>query len=336
MKKKLYIILILLLCLLIIIYFLLQKKGWNTTKADDNMFSVKDTAAVTAIFMANKKGKKVLLQRKPFGWQVNGKPADEIKVNLLLKTLHDVKVQKPVEKGGLNTVIGILATHGIKTEIYAGEKLIKTIYVGSETPDQTGTLMLLEGEKEPYVAHIPGFVGYLTPRFVVDEIKLKSRLVFNYKPSDISSVTVLYPQLPSESFKIYNNLLYNAANVLVKPTDSKMIDFYLNGFSNLYLEGYLSDIQKNETDSIVKQMPYAIVTVKDINNVEKKLTVYLKSVGKRTKERFNPQTNEAYAYDTEKYFAVLNNDSVLAIIQQYNFGKVLLKLSNFNGVRINQ
>jgi hypothetical protein len=334
MKRKNIIILLIILLALTGFYWYLNQKGWNTMKITPDMLSVKDTASITRIFMANKNGKKVLLERNRGQWLANGQPADLTKVNLILQTLYAVKVLKPVEPGAVNSATQILAVKGIKTEIYAGNKLLKTIYVGSETPDQTGTIMLLDGSNEPVIAHVPGFVGYLTPRFIVDPIKLKSRLVFNHNSTNISELQLIYPAQPSESFTIKNGKLFDANGNSVNLSDSNALKFYLNGFTNLYLEGYLNDWPQNEQDSVLNLQPYCIVKLTDTQNITTTLKVFYKPVGKRTKERYNLQTNEAYTYDTEKYFAQLNNLQILAMIQEFSFGRILVKLSQLKGIKV--
>lgn len=334
MNKKTIIILVLALVVLGSVYFYLNQKGWNTMKVTPEMLSVKDTAAVTKIFMANKNGQKVLLERNEGNWFVDGMPADLTKVNLILQTLYTVKVQKPVEPGAINTAIGILATKGIKTEVYEGNKLVKTIYVGSETPDQSGTIMMLEGATEPVIAHIPGFVGYLTPRFIVDPIKLKSRLVFNNNSANIASLKVTYPSLSNESFNVTNGTLTDAAGNAITLADANALNFYLNGYGNLYLEGYLSNWPRNEQDSILAMQPHCIIELTDNANKLTTLKVFRKPVGKRTKERYDIETNEAYEYDTEKYFAEVNSDKNLAMIQEFSFGRILIKLSQLKGVKL--
>lgn len=327
MKKNLIILAVILISLLVV-YFFTSNKGWNTTNTKADAFTIKDTASVTKIFMANKNGFKVMLERKADMWYVNDMPADMQKVNMILETLHDIKVLKPVEEGGRNTVIGILASEGIKTEIYSGSKLLKTFYVGSETPDQVGTFMLLDGAEDPLITHIPGFVGYLTPRFIINPLKLKSKLVFNANSSDIDTIKVLYPQSPSLSFYLTQKKLFNL-NQQVMPADTHYINFYLASFSNLYVEGYLTDLTKQEVDSVLHAEPYCTISLTLKNGIKTKLDIYKKSLDVRTKERFNPETQEVYTNDTEKYFAIINHQPPVALIQQYNFGRIIKNVHEF-------
>ena len=175
-----------------IAYWLMSRNSWSTFKGDLKEFAIKDTATITRMFFADKRGNKVLLQRNEQKiWMVDNKfIADQDKVNLILSTMHDVEVKNPIAETEHNSVVSILATQGIKAEFYAGEKLIKTIYVGSSTPDQVGTYMLVDGSAKPYVTHINGFVGYLTPRFINKQKLWKSKQIFNLNANDVIDVYV--------------------------------------------------------------------------------------------------------------------------------------------------
>ena len=81
-------ILLLLVVVLGIAYYMFSKKPWRTAPKSAEDFAINDTSVVTKIFMANKRGEKILLERQPDNsWRVNGRfSADEPKIKLLLKT----------------------------------------------------------------------------------------------------------------------------------------------------------------------------------------------------------------------------------------------------------
>lgn len=334
MNRKTILLLILVL-LLGIAYWFISKKNWSTTLKQVDEFAIKDTGAVTKIFMASKNGYKILLERQPDNsWTFNNKGiADEPKVRMLLETLHDMQIQSPVAPSMHNGVIGILASRGIKTEIYEGDRLIKTIYVGSETPEKIGTYMLLEGSDQAYALHIPGFVGYLTPRFILDEIKWRSKFVFNEDDKSILSLKVNYPENQEASF-IYDKetfqkqgAIQNLKGNLIK-VDTQMVKFYLSGFKNLYVEGYYDEFTftVHDRDSLLKMNPFCEIELKNTGNKTTLLTVYAKAIGRRSKQQFD-ENNKALKLDPEKYYALVNKYPAVASIQDYNFGRLFKKLS---------
>ncbi len=131
MNKKNLLILSGLLVSLLLIYFLVIKKPWSTNKLNSSEVSFEKIETIDKIFMADKYGAKVLLEKQADNkWLVNGKfEADEQKLKLLLSTMHDMKMQRPVDGPLHNTVIGDLASRGIKTEIYSKGVLLKMIYL---------------------------------------------------------------------------------------------------------------------------------------------------------------------------------------------------------------
>src|SRR5688572_11628584 len=145
-------ILILLVIAALAVYFLYTRKPWRSLKrVDETAFAVEDTAAVTRVFIADGRGSKVLLEKQPDGtWAVDGKfLADKKKIDVLLQTIHNVRLRNPVGQGEFNNVLRSFTAAGVKVEIYNGEEQIKTIYVGQMTSDQVGTYMMIEGASAP-------------------------------------------------------------------------------------------------------------------------------------------------------------------------------------------
>ncbi len=327
-------LLFLFVIILAIGYWLISKKPWNTAPKLADEFAVKDTASVTKIFMANKNGIKILLERQPDNtWLVNNKDiVDEPKIKLLLGTLHDLQIQHPIQASMRTTAIGLLASTGIKTEVYAGDKCIKTIYVGGETPERTGTFMVLEGSEDVYSIHIPGFVGYLTPRFILSEIKWVTKFVFNEDFNSIINLKVNYPAKPNASFT-YNQAIFksngalkNAMGNLIQ-ADTQLVKFYLMGYKNLYVEGYYDDavFMPQERDSLLKRTPFCEIELINKTGQTQYLTVYNKPIGERSRQQFDEKGN-LLKLDPEKYFALVNKRKNIASIQEYNFGRLFKEL----------
>jgi hypothetical protein len=317
-------------------YWLISKKPWRTSQKPNDAFAISDTAKVTKIFMANKEGEKILLERTTENkWKVNGNfLADEPKIKLLLATLHDMQIQMPVPESMHNTVIGILATRGVKTEVYAGDELLKTIYVGSETLDKTGTFMMLEGDKETYSVHIPGFVGFLTPRFFLTEIKWRSKLVFDVNPDQISEIQISYPLNEKESFTYTDELFKKQQSILsydglLVQADTQQVKMLIYSFTQKYVEGYYEDITftKKERDSLFQLTPYCRIRLKQKSGVEQNIALYQKPIGDRTKERYDEQGKEL-SIDPEKFYAKLDQIDQMASIQEYAFRRILVKASS--------
>ena len=69
----------------------------KSTIIDDNNFAVSDTSSVSKIFIADRSGKTITLDRVGNKWMVNNKYGvrkDAIKT--ILTTINQIKIQRPV------------------------------------------------------------------------------------------------------------------------------------------------------------------------------------------------------------------------------------------------
>ena len=144
-----------------------------------------------------------------------------------------MKIKYPVSESMHNSVIKELATQGVKLELYSGDKFLKkTIYIGGETADFLGTYMMIDGSDKAYVMHIPGFNGFLSPRFNIDGRKVtsqiwRSRKVF--KGSMIDSLRMEFHDEPTKNFLLCTKeSLVIYGNNQKQKIDSNSIKNYLN------------------------------------------------------------------------------------------------------------
>ncbi len=322
-------ILILILIVALCFYFLVTRKPWRSFSGDDADFAIVDTASITKIFIADVRGEQVLLTKENGIWLVNGKVvADKKKVDLLLQTMHDVRMRNPVGQNEHNTVVKEFTSLGIKTEFYSNDELLKTIYVGRATGDQVGTYMMIEGATAPYVAHIPGFVGYLTPRFPTNAVKWKSKLVFDVPAQEIKSFTMSFPAAVQESFVLTNGATPSLAGADGKPmqTDVNYLKYLLGSFTQLYCEGFDDNFTKVQQDSIAKTPVFCEIKLEKTDGKVVSLKLHSKSLDNRTKFRYDAQGNPI-EFDTEKYYGFVSGEPDMMYIQQYNFGRIIKRLS---------
>ena len=178
-KSLIYILLIL---ITFCVFFLSENKS---TIISDNTFDIADTSIITKVFIADRKGNTISLDKQDNSWTVNNKfNVRKDAINVLLSTIHQIKIQQPVSLSAFENVIKDLSTTGVKVEIYAGTEVLKIYTVGNETSNHLGTYMLLDGSDEPFIMHIPYFNGYLTPRYgiqggIVEEKSWRKRTVFD-------------------------------------------------------------------------------------------------------------------------------------------------------------
>ena len=187
--KKNTILIIIFLALAISAVYLYNEFGGKTTMKRLVDFAVEDTASVDMIFMVDMDKNQVVLERKNNAWLVNNKYiARQGSIDKLLETMKNLEVKEFIPQSRMNTTIRVLSSHSTKVEIYQKGELNKTYYVGGATQNQSGTYMLLENSSQPCVVTIPGFLGYLSTRYFIEESLWRDPTVFNSNEKDIASV----------------------------------------------------------------------------------------------------------------------------------------------------
>jgi len=184
--KKTLTLLILFLVIGGFTYYLTTKKDTKTTLLTEaRNFAVEDIDQVYKIFIANRNGKNITLERQKEYWQLNGKHrANPNAVSTLLNTIQKLKIKYTPPRTAIKNIINDIATNNIKVEIYnqAGEK-IRGYYVGGVTNDELGTHMIKEETEEPFVTYVPGFEGSLRVRYMTEEIDWRDKAIFQERLS---------------------------------------------------------------------------------------------------------------------------------------------------------
>jgi hypothetical protein len=314
-------------------WFIINKKN-STIKETLRDFAVEDTASVTRIFLADKKGRNVTLERKASGrWMVNDKyPARMDAVNNLLVTIRRVDVKEPVSKIAHDNVVKMLATKAVRCEIYSGEKLVKAYYVGTETQDMTGTYMILidpetmETSARPFVTYIPGFEGYLTTRYFTDELGWRDRVVFQYVPNEIKSVKLETPYTPELGYELVvkgendfelKNLKDGKA---IEGIDPLQVKQYLSYFQLLNFESFEVELKPAQIDSVLRSQPINILTVTDSKGDVNTVKFYAK---KPKHEGAVDKDGKPLVFDPARMNALLDNGKDFVLVQYFVFGKVM-------------
>lgn len=335
-NKKLFILFIVLAATAA--WFVITKNK-GTIKPTLRDFAVQDTASITKIFLADKNGNSITLERNATsGWMVNGKfnaRPDAIKV--LLTTIKKIDVKEPVGKNAQDNVIKRLATKAIRCEIYQNNELTKAYYVGTETADQTGTYMILIDPEtmapsaKAFITYIPGFEGYLTTRYFTDERGWRDRTVFSYIPPEIKSVKMESPEHPEQSYEVTaqggNSFQVKmlANNKALDNIDTLAVKQYLSYFKQLNFESFEVELKPTQIDSILKSTPINILTVTNASGKANKVSFYTRpNLKKVLDENQNP-----LPFDPVRMDAQMNDGKDFVILQYFVFGKVLPPIDYF-------
>ena len=354
MKKK-NIIIISIVTVVGVVALLIARQGSKTATFDQN-FHVEDIDAVTKIFMADKQNQSVLLQRVADSthdtmWTVDGiYPASQPMVDMLLETLHDMRIRQQVNKNAIPNVVKLLSARAVKVEVYQRkyfinwfdgkiklfphEKLAVTYYVGHETQDMMACHMFRQGDKEPYIIHIPGFRGYLTPRFVTDPMSWRSHNIVHWDIRQLQRVELEIPAQPEESFAVERQgdgfaFLLTQTRTPVPNFDTARVAQMLSCFANLNFDEFASRVPNSNMDTSFNAGPRTILRITNTEGTTRELKTYLKYTNPADTLSM-PEADMYEVFDLNRLYAIIDNkDTVL--IQYYVFDNILQPASFFLG-----
>lgn len=335
-RYKLPIALLLFLLLLGLAYYLSDRYGKTSSLPEVHRnFSIEDTGKVNKIFIADQDGNSVTIEKKRKHWTVNDSfRAQEPKVEMLKETFYKMEAKGPVSDARMETVLKNMSAMNEKVEVYmeGDEEPFRTYYLGTATPHQDGTYMLLEtpelGKAErPYVVHIPTRRGFLNPRFFTNFDKWRYTGVFDYDLPNIRKVELKHMRNPDRSFYIKNGPegieLYRLTNdQRIEDFDTIRVKDYLLAFEKAHVESYEHGLPDRKKDSILNSRPIYRLRIVDAAGDTNELKAYTKPPpdDPRAKTQLQQDVDRMYAETDEGEFAV---------IQRYVFGRYFQPLSEF-------
>ena len=313
MNKKQLFYLSLIILFASLTWFLSSKK--KSTISFDNNFAISDTASISKIFIADRNGTTITLDRIKKNWVVNNKydvRNDAIKT--ILTTIKKIKIQRSVSKNAFDNVVKNLATTGVKIEIYTNEVIPKKTYtIGRSTSNHLGTYMYLSGSETPYIVHIPSFNGFLSPRYGIQGNKISEKdwrttNIFSIKAERITRVKLNHIQQPEKSFTLTTGtmILRNNLGKEVGFNQENILQF-LNAFKLLNCESY-----KDKKDKLEFARPLHELLV---NNDTLRTYAIGDKLIKGKEDNFT----------VKRMHATFNNGELM-LIQDYVFNKVLITI----------
>lgn len=349
MKKRNKIVIAIVLVLAVSAFFVVRHGARKSTS--DVVYHIEDINSVTKIFMADKLDNKVLLERTSDStWVVDGKyPASEGMMDMLLETLNQMRIRQRVNKAAKKNIVDNISVSHTKVEVYQivpfinwfggrlqlfkSEKLVATYYIGHETQDNMGSYVFREGDDEPYIVHIPGFRGYLGPRFEPVPELWRSHRIVDLPVTEIQSVKVEIPNQPQESFEVLRNgeaFDFYCQGQKMPVFDTMRVGQLLSSFVNLNFDQFAGVVPKVELDTTFSRQPGFILTVTDTAGNARSLSTYIKFTDPDALISAHGDQNMADFFDVNRQYAILDTkDTVL--IQYFVFDNILQPASFFLG-----
>ena len=307
-------ILITILIVLVSIYLINKQNYDKSTITKENVFHIDNTSSINRIFLSDREGNTINLIKDNNNWIINKKfkvRNDAIKT--LLSTINKIRIKNPVSNSAYKNVIEYIATTGVNVEIFEGEKVIKSYIIGSNTPNHLATYMIMKNNNLPYAIHIPGFNGFLSPRYgiqnnILSENLWRSRKVFDLNPNQIKKIKY------SDFTNTKNSYLLTNFPIKVRDHKNNYINYnsikvqkLLNSFKKINCEAFKKN-KKKLTSS--KQIEELVVNDDTLRTYQISDSLII-----------NREDN----YNVKRKFATLNNGDFM-LIQDYVFNKILISI----------
>lgn len=342
MSKKNLTYLIVLVVLGVLAFYLVKQQRTGTT-GNLKEFAIEDTASITKVFIAAKANEQaqVTLEKGTDGWwmlNTNYRARKDL-MQLVLDCAKRMEIKEPMPKPAVENVMKLMATSGTKVDFYHGEELIKTIYIGGTTQDELGTYMLLDGSDKPEIVHLPGFNGYLSPRFSANPADWRDKTLFGNAPQDIDNVTVNYTGNAKKSFHVkvvseeIAQITSLAGDTAKGDIDGDFFRKFLGMFRAVQYDGLLTDRTSSQAqrDSIIATVPYCTITLVDKKGGKSEVSLHLFPKEQRSlyQAKTYDQTGNPIVSPEERLYCVLPNKKEVGSIQNYLLSTIMTDYSRF-------
>ena len=328
---------------------LLLGRSSSTNRRSAVDFSISDTASIQKVFMADRSGGRVLLQRQPDGtWLLNGKDAAlRENVNDLLSVLQHMTVKMPVGKAATENVVKWLATGATKVQVtYTGYRIqwgrlhfwkgerTKTFYMGSPTSDNLGNYAIMDKAKQPYIVYVPGFRGFISPYFTTLEEDWKSHELLNLRISEIAEVRLTDFKHPEASLLIkrhgekHFDLVSLSDGHLLPAYDTLKLYDHLSSYRKLNFEFFAEKPSPEKRDSILSAK-FKELVVTDTRGSRLTITMY-HIFNEYNTEEFEYQPEFMELYNRDKFYVTLDgNTQDFYICQFFVFDRIIQPISYY-------
>ncbi|MBN2669894.1 MAG: DUF4340 domain-containing protein [Bacteroidales bacterium] len=306
------------------LYALNFNKENSTLNTELSDFAVKNPEIIDKIFLSDKLNNKVLLEKTEEGWRVNQQfYAREDAIKNLFDAIEKIRVKSPISRAEHNTQVKRLSVEAHKIELYSKGEKLKTYYIGGSTQDQKGTYALIEGSSVPFVVHIPGFLGFLTPRFITTESLWRENFIFKADPKKIDLVSVENHEDSSKSFILQKTdlgyQLLDYENKPIKNIDTLQVKYYLSNLKRVSYEAIVVSMNQEKKDSLVQSMPFYTITFKAGDNNKQTIKTY-----HVPNDTHYDDNGNLLKYDPDRMYGVFNGGKDWATVQFYSFDKIIV------------
>jgi hypothetical protein len=262
---------------------------WSTTnssfRGNEVVFSVNEEFEIAEVEMSDPSGENsVHLYKQNHEWRVNDNlNANEAAVDELQLVLYRIRVWQPVSLSENQQVEEMFAEKGVTVKVYVWAHLIRfgrfrlfpvkrlyeTIVVGEDVADGESTYMRKAGSSRSFKVILPGYDVGLSSIFNAEERVWRDPVIIDADWAHISSVEVMVPDQPHESYLIKNEtkhlfVFYDPAHdntQLQINVDTARVQRFISSFTTIYYETLLDEEGEFLRKEIMFEQPFMIINV---------------------------------------------------------------------------
>ncbi len=310
MKRK-NLILIAILFAIAIIYIVYKQLPSNLTSAK---IALKNSHLINKISIIPEDKSPIILTKAKH-WSVNKKyEANKKSIELLLQTLSGLQISEVTNK-----TIATENKTGTIIKLFEGKVLKKKIKIIEFVKARKATLIEVDDIKKYIYANVPGLVNDLKTRIVANPLYWRTRKIISLPANQIAKLSIDY-QKKEKSFSLQQNYQLTINDYLGNSIDfdKEKADFYLANFFNIHFEKAITTYSILQKEALQKQNPLFILTLLDKTGNKYSIKGYPM-----------PNEDEPENIDTNRFIALINNDSEVVIMKYYDLDLILKTINYF-------
>lgn len=180
-----------------------------------------------SIWLSHHKG-MIRLVHTPAGWRVNGLPANNNRVAVLLAALQQSVSRRPVARKQADSLSRMLALEGAEVQVFAEKKPVVFRVGGHEGSMKT---FVEKNNQQVVEVTIPGYRVFVAGIFLLPETEWIDPRIFNFNWRNFRSLSARFFDNPADSFTVTFNGRYFALQETA--TDTARLNTYLDEISLL-------------------------------------------------------------------------------------------------------
>lgn len=318
MSKVILRILIVLLIILTLVLILLRTRspfGRNNTS-----FATESEKEITKIDLSTGK-QRIVLEKKGENWVINGNyETRKSGVLFIIRILKEMKIKSPVSSELFKTEISDKGIEPVKVKVYEKRRLIKSFLVYKTSSNSFGNIMKMREGSKPFIVYVPGNEGDIGSAFTLNELFWKPYTVFNFLPSEITSVSFENFADTASSFTLLtknHKYILKGGNKNLAGWDTALVARYLTYFVRVPFESWALDMSKEEQRAVEAGRSLYKITVNTQEGKKIALTLW---------ERMSENSKTP---DSDRLLGKTEERDELFIMRYFDVDPILKKRSYF-------